>query len=107
MKMRLANRKIIARHISNNSGYFQQDVEDILEKEEQALHELLEEGYDKIKIGKSIQIELQQKESEKAWDGIRKQYFQLPERKRLKIKPLNKLKETIDKINKELDNRKE
>lgn len=101
--MKLANRRVLAKRISNKTGYFQQDIEQILDAEENAIHELIKEDYNKIKIGKTLQIELQDKDSEKAWDGIRKKYFQLPKRKKLKIKPLTRLKETIEEVNKELD----
>lgn len=105
--MGLVNRKLLARRVSDKTGYFQQDIEAILEKEEEAIEEFIKENYNKIKVGKLYQIDVLDKESKQAWDGIRKKYYQLPPRKQIKIKPLTKLKELVDKINKELDNKEE
>ena len=54
--MSTANRRDIARKISENTGYYIQDVEEILSAETDAISALLEEGYTKVKNHKFLQI---------------------------------------------------
>ncbi|MGI4157037.1 HU family DNA-binding protein, partial [Klebsiella pneumoniae] len=53
--MSTANRRDIARKISENTGYYIQDVEEILSAETDAISDLLEEGYTKVKNHKFMQ----------------------------------------------------
>lgn len=99
--MSTANRRDIARKISENTGYYIQDVEEILNAEAEAISELLEEGHTKVKNHKFMQLEVVERKGKKAWDGLNKEYFHLPNRKAIKFKPLKDLEETISKINQE------
>lgn len=95
------NRKDLARKISEDTGFFLQDVEYILEKEEDAIEEYLKEGYTKIKLGKMLQIDVFTRPTKRAWDGIRKEYYELKPRLGIKAKVLRKAKTIIDEKNKE------
>lgn len=95
-----ANRKDIARKISDATGYYMKDIEEILEAETEAISELLEEGYTKVKNHKFMQIEVVQRGSKKAWNGLKKEYYNLPSKKVLKIKPLTQLEKIEEDINK-------
>lgn len=95
------NRKDLARKISEDTGFFLQDVEYILEKEEDAIEEYLKEGYTKIKLGKMLQIDVFTRPTKRAWDGIRKEYYELKPRLGIKAKVLRKAKIIIDEKNKE------
>lgn len=95
------NRKELARKISEDTGFFLQDVEYILEKEEDAIEEYLKEGYTKIKLGKMLQIDVFTRPTKRAWDGIRKEYYELKPRLGIKAKVLRKAKTIIDEKNKE------
>lgn len=99
--MSTANRRDIARKISENTGYYIQDVEEILNAETEAISELIEEGYTKVKNHKFMQIEVIERKGKKAWDGLSKEYFYLPDRKAIKFKPLKELEETINRLNEE------
>lgn len=99
--MSTANRRDIARKISENTGYYIQDVEEILSAETEAIKELLEEGHTKIKNHKFMQIEVIEREGKKAWDGLNKEYFHLPNRKVIKFKPLKELDEVMKRLNEE------
>lgn len=99
--MSTANRRDIARKISENTGYYIQDVEEILSAETDAISALLEEGYTKVKNHKFMQIEVIEREGKKAWDGLNKEYFHLPNRKAIKFKPLKELEEVIERLNEE------
>ena len=98
--MKTANRKDIARKISLKTGYYMSDIEEILNAEAEAILELLEEGNQKVKLHKLMQLEIHITESRKAWDGIRKKYFILEPRKKLKLKPLVDLDKLIERLNK-------
>lgn len=102
--MSTANRRDIARKISESTGYYIQDVEEILEAETKAISELLLEDYDKVKNHKYFQIEVVERKGKKAWDGLNKTYFTLPNRKALKFKPLSELDKVIEVLNKEEEN---
>lgn len=97
--MSTVNRRDIARRISDNTGYFIKDIEDILDAEAEAIEELLLEGHTKIKNHKFLQIEVVTRPPKKAWNGLAKEYYMLPEKQILKFKPLSQL----DKIEKELN----
>ncbi|WRW34726.1 DNA binding protein [Staphylococcus phage CF5] len=99
--MNTANRRDIARKISENTGYYIQDVEEILQAETEAISELIDEGYTKIKNHKYMQLEVIERKGKKAWDGLNKEYFMLPNRKVIKFKPLKDLEEVIKNLNKE------
>lgn len=99
--MSTANRRDIARKISDNTGYYIQDVEEILQAETEAISELIGEGYTKIKNHKYMQLEVIERKGKKAWDGLNKEYFMLPNRKVIKFKPLKELEEVIKNLNKE------
>lgn len=99
--MSTANRRDIARKISENTGYYIQDVEEILSAETDAISDLLEEGYTKVKNHKFLQIEVIERKGKKAWDGLNKEYFHLPNRKAIKFKPLKELEEVIERLNEE------
>ncbi|WBF81298.1 hypothetical protein FMLHJGGC_00247 [Staphylococcus phage BSwM-KMM1] len=99
--MSTANRRDIARKISENTGYYIQDVEEILSAETDAISTLLEEGYTKVKNHKFMQIEVIERKGKKAWDGLNKEYFHLPNRKAIKFKPLKELEEVIERLNEE------
>ncbi|BAO09297.1 hypothetical protein [Staphylococcus phage S25-3] len=99
--MSTANRRDIARKISENTGYYIQDVEEILSAETNAISDLLEEGYTKVKNHKFMQIEVIERKGKKAWDGLNKEYFHLPNRKAIKFKPLKELEEVIYRLNEE------
>ena len=99
--MSTANRRDIARKISENTGYYIQDVEEILSAETDAISDLLGEGYTKVKNHKFMQIEVIERKGKKAWDGLNKEYFHLPNRKAIKFKPLKELEEVIDRLNEE------
>ncbi|QKV30684.1 putative DNA binding protein [Staphylococcus phage ESa1] len=99
--MSTANRRDIARKISENTGYYIQDVEEILSAETDAISDLLEEGYTKVKNHKFMQIEVIERKGKKAWDGLNKEYFHLSNRKAIKFKPLKELEEVIDRLNEE------
>ena len=97
--MSSVNRKDIARKISENTGYYIQDIEEILQAESEAIIELLKEGNTKVKNHKLYQIEVVEKKEKKAWNGLEKKYFIVPSKKTLKIKPLKELEDTIKEIN--------
>ena len=99
--MSTANRRDIARKISENTGYYIQDVEEILSAETEAISALLEEWYTKVKNHKFMQIEVIERKGKKAWDGLNKEYFHLPNRKAIKFKPLKELEEVIERLNEE------
>ena len=71
------------------------------EKEEDAIEEYLKEGYTKIKLGKMLQIDVFTRPTKRAWDGIRKEYYELKPRLGIKAKVLRKAKIIIDEKNKE------
>lgn len=95
-----ANRKDIARKISETTGYYMKDIEEILDAEAEAITELLEEGYTKVKNHKFMQIEVVERDSKKAWNGLKKEYYTLPSKKVLKLKPLKQLEQAEENINK-------
>lgn len=93
----MSNRKDIARKISEKTGYYMQDIEEILEAEAEAIKELVLEGELKVKNHKLWQLEVVERKSKKAWNGLLKEYYTVPEKKVLKFKPLSQL-EDIEKI---------
>lgn len=99
MVKQTANRKDIARKISEATGYYIKDIEEILEAESQAITELIEEGYPKVKNHKFMQIEVIERNSKKAWNGLKKEYYNLPSKKVLKLKPLTQLEKVEETIN--------
>ena len=96
-----ANRKDLARRISNKTGYFIKDIEEILESEEDVISDLVKEGYTKIKHHKLYQIEIKTRASKQAYDGLNKRYFILPERQYIEFKPLVQLENAINYLNKD------
>ncbi len=97
----MANRKDIIRRISDKTGYYMQDIEEILNAEAESIYELLKEGNDRIKHHKFYQIEVETREPKEAWDGLNKRYFQIPEKKYVKFRPMSELEKVIKDINEE------
>lgn len=95
----MINRKDLARRVSDKTGYYMQDIIDILEAEEDSIAEFIEEGHTKIKHHKLFQLEVKVRPSKKAYDGFSKEYFELPERKYIDFKPLRQMEDAINKIN--------
>lgn len=97
----MINRQDLARKISDKTGYYIQDIVDILEAEEESIADFIEEGHTKIKHHKLFQLEVKTRPSKKAYDGFNKEYFDLPERKYIDFKPLVQLEKAIESINRE------
>lgn len=97
----MANRKDIARMISNKTGYYMQDIEEILNAESEVIYQLLRDGEMKIKNHKFYQLEVEIREPKKAWDGLNKRYFEIPEKKYIKFRPMSELENVINEINEE------
>lgn len=97
----MINRQDLARKISDKTGYYIQDIVDILEAEEESIVEAIKEGHTKIKRHKLYQLEVKVRPSKKAYDGFNKEYFDLPERKYIDFKPLVQLEKLINDINEE------
>lgn len=100
--MKTVNRREIARVISEKTGYFVQDIESILDMEEEVVLEFLkEQDTEKVKLGKMLQIDIFERPSKKAWDGIHKEYIQLEPRIAIKPKVLKRINELVKERNKE------
>lgn len=100
--MATINRRDIARKISQDTGFYLQDIEYILEKEEEAIEQFIQDEHEKIKIGKLLQIEVFTRPTKKAWDGIRKEYYELEPRLGIKAKLLKKARNIIEDKNKDI-----
>ena len=97
----MINRKDLARRISDKTGYFIRDIEEILEAEEDSIAEFISEGNKKIKHHKLFQLEIKTRPSKTAYDGFNKEYFELPERKYIEFRPLTQLEKAMEDINSE------
>lgn len=92
------NRKDIARRISEETGYYIQDIEEILEAESKAIVDFIDEGQEKIKNHKLYQIEVIEKPEKRAWNGLDKKYYTIPSKKVLKIKTMKYLEEANERL---------
>lgn len=92
------NRRDLARHISQETGYTQRDVLEVLEAEDDIIAALISEGYS-IKKHKLFKIDVEVKKEKRAWDGLNKRHFTIPEKKIIKLKPLSELQKAIDELN--------
>lgn len=95
----MANRRDIAKVISEKTGYYIQDIEEILEAESDAIRELLLSGETKVKNHKMWQIEVNERASKKAWDGLNKEYYTVPSKKVLKFKTLTYMEDIEKELN--------
>lgn len=95
----MANRRDIAKVISEKTGYFIQDIEEILEAESDAIRELLLSGEAKVKNHKMWQIEVTERASKRAWDGLNKEYYTVPSKKVLKFKTLTYMEDIEKELN--------
>ncbi len=98
-KPKRANRHEIARLVSQQTGYTIESIEEILEAEDYVIEELIAQGIP-IKHHKLYKIEIQTMKPKKAWNGIAKEYYELPERQNIKFVPMINLTKAIDRLNK-------
>lgn len=99
MSKKTLNRRDIARLISQETGFKIADLEKILAMEWDVIGQAIEQGYS-VKNHKWLKIDLNKKDSKKAWDGFNDVYFDQPEKYVLKFTQLSLLKDAIDTYNK-------
>lgn len=92
------NRKDLARIISKRTGYTIIDVEEVLKAEEEVIADAISQGVD-IKHHKLFKLEIETKKPKKAWDGFKKEYFYIGEKKAVKLKPLSMMLTAISELN--------
>jgi len=97
-----ANRNDIARNISRLTGYSIKDITEVLKAEDEVIAFLVEEGYE-IKKHKLYKLSIETKKEKKAYDGLNKRYYTIPEKKVVKIKPLSQLQQAIDRLNERIE----
>lgn len=93
-----ANRQDIARQISRITGFSIKDLTEVLRVEDEVISALVEAGYE-VKKHKLFKISLEVKKEKRAFDGLNKRYYTIPEKKVLKLKPLSQLQDAIDNLN--------
>lgn len=92
------NRRDLARVISQRTGYTIADVEEVLKEEDLVIADAISQGVE-VKKGKLMKYEIKTKEAKRAWDGFAKTYYEIPEKKIVKLKPLSAMTEAIDALN--------
>lgn len=92
------NRKELARYIARATGYTIKDVTEVLKVEDEVIATLISEGYE-IKKHKLFKLGIETKKEKRAYDGLNKVYYTIPEKKILKMKPLSELQQAIDSLN--------
>lgn len=93
------NQRELARLIAKQTGYTIADVEEVLKAEGDVIASAIEQGVE-IKNHKIYKIEIETKKAKKAWNGFAKEYYTIPEKKAVRIKPLSLLTNAIEKLNK-------
>lgn len=94
------NRKDIARVISDATGFTITDIEEVLQAEEEAIAEALRQGYS-VKKHKLLRLDLERRPAKKAYNGFSKEYYDIPEKQVVKVKPLKQLTDAINALNEE------
>ena len=92
------NQRELARLIAQKTGYTIADVEEVLKAEGEVIASAIEQGVE-IKNHKIFKIEIETKKPKKAWNGFAKEYYEIPEKKAVKIKPLSMITKALDKLN--------
>lgn len=97
-KQKTINRAELAGIISEHTGYTKEVVKEILESKDLAVAELIAKGYS-IKDHKMYRLDITTRKEKKAWDGINKKRFIVPEKQDIKFVPLVELKDALEKLN--------
>lgn len=91
----VANREDLARQIKAKRPDLKiRDIKDIIALQEDVIVESLKQGVD-VKPHKLIIYSLETKPAKRAYDGLHKRYFDIPEKTIVKVKFLKKLKEAL------------
>jgi len=106
MSKKQLNRSDIASQISMLTGFTKKDILEVLENEGIVYEEAIKQGYS-IKNHKLFKLILEREEERDAYDGLNKRYFKLPERNVLKMKSLSRLDDSLNELNKKIDNKDE
>lgn len=94
------NQRELARLVAQRTGYTIADVEEVLKAESEVITSAIEQGVE-VKNHKLFKIEIETKKPKKAWNGFAKEYYEIPEKKVVKIKPLSMISKAVDKLNEE------
>lgn len=91
------NRREIARLIARDTGYKISDIETIMDSENRVISSAISQGYS-IKNHKLYKLDVKVKPAKRAWDGLRKQYFNQPEKQTIKFVPLTELEKSMEEL---------
>jgi nucleoid DNA-binding protein len=94
------NRNDIARIIASQSKFTIKDVDHLLDLEDYVMSELLSQGIS-IKRHKFYKLNVETKPPKRAWDGIKKEYYNIPEKKVVKMQHLSLFEKTLERLNTE------
>ncbi|QIA28544.1 putative DNA binding protein [Phage f2b1] len=96
----LINREELARQIALRGSYKIRDVDEVIKLLEEVIADAVEEGHT-VKIGKLLQIYLDELPRKEAYDGLNKRYFIREAKKVPKVQLLKRLKDIEVPVNKE------
>lgn len=92
------NRRELAKHISEATGFTMKDILEVLSAEDNIIAELISQGYN-IKRHKLWKLNLDTKKEKRAYNGLEKEYYIIPEKKILKFKALSQLTQAVENYN--------
>lgn len=96
------NQSDIASNISRITGFTKKDVLKVLRAENEIYESAIAQGYS-IKNHKLYRLELEHRDERKGYDGLNDNYYTLPERMVVKFKPLSRLNNALEELNKKED----
>lgn len=93
-------RKDLINIMAKETGYTIDTIKYILNVRDEVIINALEQGVS-FKDLKMMQMKIENQKPKRAWDGLNKVYYPIPEKKVLKFKPLSEVIRAISTLNEE------